>query len=92
MLMILPFWNFVLSIFQKIRIMSKNVVSKNKANYKLMLLHIKKKIIQKWLKSILQNVLFKWRGSLIKALQHSHFDSRSKKFADYYKSYPWKNT
>ena len=28
-------------------------------------------MIQKWLKSILQNVLFKWCGSLIKALQHS---------------------
>ena len=43
MLMILPFWNFDLSIFQKIRIMSKKVVSKNKANYKLMLLAHKEK-------------------------------------------------
>ena len=49
-----------LSIFQKIR-MSKNVVSKNKCcfSYKLMLLEIKKKIMKKLLRSILQEVLFK---------------------------------
>ena len=49
-----------LSIFQKIR-MSKNVVSKNKCcfSYKLMPLDIKKKIMKKLLRSILQNVLFK---------------------------------
>ena len=41
---------FFLSNFQKICTMSKNVVSKNKANYKLMLLVHKEKISKKLLK------------------------------------------
>ena len=54
--------------------MSKNVVLKNKANYKRLLLVYKhKKIIKKLLKSILQNFLFKKSASLIETLQHSHF-------------------
>ena len=53
------FFFFILSNFQKICTMSKNIVSKNKANYKLMLLVHKEKITKKLLKSILQNFLFK---------------------------------
>ena len=41
--MILAFSNFVLVIFQKIRVMSKNIVSKNKGNYKLILFAHKEK-------------------------------------------------
>ena len=44
------FFFFFLSIFQKICKMSKNVVSKNKANYKLMLLVHKDKNCQKIIK------------------------------------------
>ena len=60
--------------FSKDSYMFKNVVSKNKANYKLMLLvHKEKKIIKKLSRSILQKFLFKYCASLIETLQHRHF-------------------
>ena len=59
--------------FSKDSYMSKNVVLKNKANYKLMLLVHKEKLIKKLLRSILQKLLFKYSVSLIETLQHRHF-------------------
>ena len=61
--------------FSKDSYISKNVASKNKANYNISscFLYRKKKIFKKLLKSILQNFFVKWCASLIEALQHRHF-------------------
>ena len=64
---------FCFEYFSKDSYLSKNVVSKNKANCNVMLLVDKEKKFNRLLKSISQNFLFKKCASLIEALQHKHF-------------------
>ena len=60
-------------IFQKTRICLKILFQKIKPIKSACFLYLKKKILNKLLKSMLQNVLLKWCVSLIEALQHRYF-------------------